>query len=141
DMTVSKRPSNACTYRAATIFAGETRAPDVCCLCRNDRGNTSFRRLRIFAIVTKLGLETDEIAERLPEFLFERRSRHHSAVLGGIEAITGRAAGDVTRSISRPSARNETLADRPEHEREQIVRHRHIEVAPAPRPATLLESQ
>src|SRR5262249_32172570 len=102
---------------AATIFAGEPRTPDVCGLARNDRADTRFRPRRIFPIVTQLALETDKVAERLPEFLFERRSRYHSAVLGGIETIARRAASDVARSISRPSARNETMADRPEHQR------------------------
>src|SRR6516165_929457 len=60
---------------AATILAGKTRTPDVCCLGRNDCGNTSFRRRGIFLIVTKLALETDKVAERLPELLFERCSR------------------------------------------------------------------
>jgi hypothetical protein len=41
-------------------------------LCRNDCGNTSFRRRRTFLVVMKLRLETDEVAERLPECLFER---------------------------------------------------------------------
>src|SRR5262249_55621771 len=45
-------------------------------LCRNDCGNTSFRRRRTFLVVMKLSLEIDEVAERLPESLFERCSRH-----------------------------------------------------------------
>src|SRR5262249_35078922 len=69
---------------AATIFAGEPRTPDVCRLGRNDCGNTSSRRRGIFPIVTKLALETDKVAERLPELLFERRRRQHPAVLRGV---------------------------------------------------------
>src|SRR6516165_1335463 len=59
--------TEACNDGAATIFAGEPRTPNVCCLGRNDCGNTSFRRRGIFPIVTKLALETDKVAERLPE--------------------------------------------------------------------------
>jgi hypothetical protein len=36
-------------------------------LCRNDCGNTSFRRGRTFLVVKKLRLETDEVAERLSD--------------------------------------------------------------------------
>jgi hypothetical protein len=33
------------------------------------------------------------------------------------------------------------MANRPEHEREKVLRHCHIEVTPAPRPAAFLKSQ
>src|SRR5262249_53939828 len=65
-----------------------------------------------------------------PELSFGGRSCHPFAVLGWIEPVTRRAAGDVAGPISRPSAHSEPMADRPEHQRKKVVRHRHVKVTP-----------
>src|SRR5262245_47124116 len=140
-MRVHKCISDAGNDRAATILASEAGAPDICRLGRNVRGDAGFRRCGVFPIIAKLGLEIDKVAERFPKFLFERRSCHHAAVLGWIEPVTRRAAGDVAGPISRPSAHSEAMANRPEHERKKVVRHRHVEVTPSPRPAAFFKSQ
>src|SRR5262249_30088945 len=127
---IPKCIANARDNRAATISPGEPRTPGICRLRCNDCGNASFRRCGIFRIVTKPLLQPDKITERFPKLLLKRRSRNHLAVLGGVEPIARRAAGDVALPIAWPNTRDEAVADCPEHERKQIVGHRHIEVTP-----------
>src|SRR5262249_48019692 len=128
---IPKCIANARGNRAATISPGEPRTPGICRLRCNDCGNASFRRCGIFRIVTKPLLQPDKITERFPKLLLKRRSRNHLAVLGGVEPIARRAAGDVALPIAWPNTRDEAVATSPHPPRNPLF-------VPTPIPLTPL---
>ena len=107
----------------------------------DQRGHRRRRPVGIDAVVAPFPGELDRFDERFPELLFQRCRRQHLPVGRRIKAVTGRSPGDQIAAVGRPEPRRLRVADRPEHEGKEVVRHRDVERRPLARPVPLAQRQ
>src|SRR4051812_32227443 len=123
---------------AAAIAAGETAAPGSAILTRENGAHSRECRSRIKPVVPEAFVELDDLAESLPEFLFDRRRRDNLTVACRIQIVPGRCASDQVVRVSRPVAGRFAVAESPVHEWEQVIGHRDIEISTPSSSSSLL---
>src|SRR5262249_26132480 len=121
EMRIGERVLYGSDHVAAQVLARENGAPFVRRFLDNARRYGPDRGRGIGGVAARGGRQTYRVAEGLPEPLFEGRCGDEAALACAVDVVAGAAAGDERLARRGPHTRDEPVAHRPVHKREQVV--------------------
>ena len=107
----------------------------------DDLADARLGGLRVAPVITQGRLQADQLGEARPEALLQGCCGEEALIGGRVDLKTRRAAGQELAARTGPAARGKTLAERPPHEREQMVGHGDVEVTAVPSDVALTQRQ